>query len=462
LSILHFNDVYEITERKKEPVGGAARFASLMKRNIYDITKQTGERPLVVFSGDCLNPSTLSCATQGRHMIEVLDTLEVDVAVFGNHEFDFGVEHAAKCIERMTSTWLLGNVIDKLTQQNLGGGMTKHIIKRNNGLKIGLLGLVEEEWLDTLATVNREDLEFQDYVERGREVAAELRADGADLVIALTHMRWPNDIRLARMVPDIDIILGGHDHEYGVKEIDECLIIKSGSDFRNLSSVDLFIRNDGCVDVKISRYDVTREVEEDPYMLKIVERYTSVLEKSLDHCIGVVNTSLDGRFKMVRSRETNLGNFVADIMASVTRADVVLINSGTFRSDGVHSCGNFRLHDLMTILPINDCVVTIVVTGKQLLEALENGVSLVPKYEGRFPQVSGVTFGFNPGAPPGSRIVRDTLMVQGNPLDPTREYTMATKAYVARGKDGYTCLSKCRILTDPDSGPLLSTVVRNH
>uniref|UniRef100_H2YPK7 5'-Nucleotidase C-terminal domain-containing protein n=1 Tax=Ciona savignyi TaxID=51511 RepID=H2YPK7_CIOSA len=204
------------------------------------------------------------------------------------------------------------------------------------------------------------------------------------------------------------------------------------------------------------------DIAEDPVMTNLVNRYTSVLEKSLEKCIGVMHTKLDGRFKMVRSRETELGNFVADIMASVTRADVVLINSGTFRSDGVHTSGDFRLHDLMTILPINDCVVSIVVTGAQLLEALENGVGVVPKYEGRFPQVSGVTFGFNPGAKPGCRVIQETVRVQGKPLDLERRYTMATKAYVARGKDGYSGLSKCQILTDPDSGPLLSTVVRNH
>jgi len=74
-------------------------------------------------------------------------------------------------------------------------------------------------------------------------------------------------------------------------------------------------------------------------------------------------------------------------MSTVTKCDLVLINSGTFRSDTIHKCGDFRLHDLMTILPINDTLVTIEVTGQQLLDALENGVSKYPSLEGRFPQV---------------------------------------------------------------------------
>ncbi|CAK8675103.1 unnamed protein product [Clavelina lepadiformis] len=462
LCILHFNDVYEIAERKTEPVGGAARFAHLIKQQADKIKRETGERPLIVFGGDCLNPSTLSCATQGLHMIEVLNYLEVDVAVYGNHEFDFGVAHAAQCIAKMNSTWFLGNVTDKLTKRNLAEGKNKLMIERRNGFKVGFLGLVEEEWLDTLATVAKTDLDYQDYVSRGREIAKELREEGADFVVALTHMRWPNDVRLTQEVPDIDLVLGGHDHGYGVKEIDDCLIVKSGSDFRNFSTVDVLMRKEGCLDVRLTRHDVSKEVPEDRGMAQIVHRYTSALEKSLEARIGIVLTDLDGSFDVVRSQETRLGNFVADIMASVTKADLVLMNSGTFRSDGVHSRGDFRLRDLMTILPINDSVVVIVATGKQLLEALENGVSKYPKLEGRFPQVSGICFGYDPSAKPGHRVVQETILIGGKPLDLNKNYKIATKAYVARGKDGYTSLKECKILTDPDSGPLLSTIVRNH
>lgn len=81
------------------------------------------------------------------------------------------------------------------------------------------MGLIEEEWLDTLATVDKSDLEFVDFVECGNTLCKELENQGADIIIALTHMRWPNDIRLAHECRGIDIILGGHDHDYGVKEI---------------------------------------------------------------------------------------------------------------------------------------------------------------------------------------------------------------------------------------------------
>ena len=112
-----------------------------------------------------------------------------------------------------------------------------------------------------------------------------------------------------------------------------------------------------------------------------------------------MQSDLNGKSKDIRQEETTMGNFVADILATVTKADFVLINSGTFRSNSVHESGDFLLRDLFTILPINDTLVTIEVTGEQLLQAFENGVSKYPNLEGRFPQVSRrhITYVFKVG-----------------------------------------------------------------
>ncbi|XP_039269043.2 snake venom 5'-nucleotidase-like isoform X1 [Styela clava] len=461
-SILHFNDVYELTERKKEPVGGAARFSNLFQQ-IFEVAKKdcNGEKPFIAFGGDCLNPSILSSATKGRHMIEVLNHIKVNAAVFGNHEFDFGVEHAADCAKSMNFPWFLSNVTEKDNGEPFGDGVISRIMPWN-GLKIGLIGLIEEEWLDTLTTVDKSELCFEDYVTRGNELASDLKTKGANLVIALTHMRWPNDIRLAQEVKNIDIILGGHDHEYGVKLVDDCVIVKSGCEFQTFSRVDLFLKNGGDFDVSVTRYDVTSKIEPAVDMENIVNRYMTVLERQLQESIGPLRTSLDGLYKHVRSRETNLGNFVADVMRMTTRADIVLINSGTFRSNTVHSDEEFRVRDLMSILPIHDNVVILEVTGQQLLRGLENAVCKYPRHEGRFAQVSGFCFGFDPKASPGKRVVRESVKIHGEPLDLERFYKLATKAYVARGRDGYECFRSCRLFNDPDSGPIVSTVVRNH
>jgi 5'-nucleotidase len=114
-------------------------------------------------------------------------------------------------------------------------------------------------------------------------------------------------------------------------------------------------------------------------------------------------------------------------------ADVCIINSGTLRSDCVHSAGSFKFRDLKKILPFADPVVMLLVSGRVLHEVLENGVSQYPKLEGRFPQVGGLTFQFDPSRPSGDRVDASSVVVQGEPLEYERSYNLATKMYL---KDG--------------------------
>lgn len=150
--------------------------------------------------------------------------------ILGNHEFDFGIDILEEYMKQMHFTWFLSNVHDRFTSEPLGHGTVKKIVNWNN-LKIGLMGLVEEDWLDTLATVNKSNVNYKDYAEAANELALELREEGVDLVIAMTHMKWGNDTRLTQRAEGLDLILGGHDHEYRVRRVNETWIVKSGSDF---------------------------------------------------------------------------------------------------------------------------------------------------------------------------------------------------------------------------------------
>lgn len=285
--------------------------------------------------------------------------------------------------------WLLSNVYDMTTGEILADGWVTHIIEWH-GKKFGFVGLIEEEWMATLSTIDPEDLEYIDFVSEGRRLAQNLRADGVDYVIALTHMRWPNDIRLAENVEEIDLVLGGHDHDFGIREIAGKMVVKSGTDFRNFGLVTLTFNPDGHVLVDVQECTVDSSLPEDEEVKLIVEEYTKLMGEKMDMLLGHIDVDLDGRFEIVRTQESNLGNFVADIMLRSTEADVAILNSGTLRSDRIHPRGEFRLHDLMSILPMIDALVVIAVTGTQLVDALENGVSKYPALEGRFPQVLSV------------------------------------------------------------------------
>ena len=282
--------------------------------------------------------------------------------------------------------WLLSNLYDDTTDGVLADGKVTHIMTWH-GKKLGFIGLIEKEWIATLSTVDEEDLEYIDFVSEGRRLAQELRAQGVDYVIALTHMRWCNDIRLAENVEEIDLILGGHDHDFEYKEINGKMIIKSGTDFQNYALVTLAFKSDGHVGVDVQKSTVDSSIPEDEEVKAIVQEYEKLVGDKMDEVLGHILVDLDGRFRIIRTQESNLGNFIADIMLKSAEADVAMVNAGSLRSDRIHPRGEFKMRDLMEILPWVDSVVVIVVTGSQLVAAMENGVSKYPEHEGRFPQV---------------------------------------------------------------------------
>jgi 5'-nucleotidase len=232
LTIIHYNDVYNIDQQvKSEPVGGAARFCTAVHTFKH-------LDPLVLFSGDAFNPSMLSTFTQGEQMIPVLNKVGTACAVFGNHDFDHGLDVLQKWVEKTTFPWLMSNVIDNETGRPLGNGKITHIICHNN-IKVGLMGLVEKEWLDTLPTIDPNEVTYIDYVEAGNKLAEDLLKEGCDMIIALTHMRTPNDLILAQNCSKLDLILGGHDHVYEIVKVNHLNVVKSGTDFRQFSKITL-------------------------------------------------------------------------------------------------------------------------------------------------------------------------------------------------------------------------------
>ena len=143
-------------------------------------------------------------------------------------------------------------------------------------------------------------------------------------------------------------------------------------------------------------------------------------------------------------------------------ADCAMLNSGSFRSDLRHERGEFRVRDLKKILPFLDEAVVISVTGDILLKALENSVSQYPKHEGRFCQVAGIKFAFDPSKPSGQRIDPLLVQIQDEDLDLKKEYVLVTKSYMKQGKDGFEMFVDCPVLIEEENIPVLFQLVVNH
>ncbi|KXX82214.1 Mannosylglucosyl-3-phosphoglycerate phosphatase [Madurella mycetomatis] len=472
LRLLHYNDVYHLDPSSAEPAGGVARFMTVCKEYRNDERFRGQPDLITLFSGDAFNPSLESSVTKGSHMVPILNRIGTDCAAVGNHDLDFGVMQFRHLTAKCNFPWLLANVLDPALGDGvpLGNAKKTHMLTASNGIKIGLLGLGEREWLDTVNALPP-DIIYRSASEVARELVPQLRAEGADIIIALTHMRQPNDNKLATNLGGgmIDIILGGHDHFYAHSLINGTHVLRSGADFKQLSYLEVRRANADSGrkwDVDIWRRDIVRAVPEDAETLAHVNKLTAKLKKSLEKPIGWTAAPLDSRFTTVRRKESNIGNFVCDIMRHHYGADCALMAAGTIRGDQVYPPGPIRLKDVTNCFPFEDPVVVIKASGRAIWDALENSVSLYPALEGRFPQVSNINFKFDPSRPVGSRIV--SAEIGGSPLDLERPYALATRGYMARGKDGYRSLlvqsagGKCEEIVSEENGILISAMLRQY
>lgn len=323
-----------------------------------------------------------------------------------------------------------------------------------------------------LGTINSlpPNLIYKSASETAIRLVPALRAQGAQLIIALTHAREPSDIKLAEKTPPglIDLVLGGHDHFYGHQIINQTHVLRSGTDFKQLSYIEARRKANGQPgwDFDIIRRDITRAIPEDKATVQLVDKLTSSLRHKLEKPIGYTAVPLDGRFTTVRTKESNLGNFVCDLMRHYYHADCALMAAGTVRGDQIYPPGVLLLKDILNCFPFEDPVVVLRVKGKAILEALENSVCLFPALEGRFPQVSNIEFAYNPKLPPGSRVI--WTKIHGEPLEHDKSYTMATRGYMGRGKDGYDSLlvrsegGQAEEIVSEENGILISMVLRQY
>jgi 2',3'-cyclic-nucleotide 2'-phosphodiesterase (5'-nucleotidase family) len=237
----------------------------------------------------------------------------------------------------------------------------------------------------------------------------------------------------------VDVIIGGHDHERMEDRSTGVPIFKVAADAVEMGHVTLD------VDVqtgKVRKLDwrvhaVTSSLPEDPSFIQSMKKYAPLIAE-LSEPVGRTPVPLDARKKAIRTQETNLGSLVADALRQAAGTDVALVNGGAIRGDTLFPSGELTRREMLSIFPYRDQLVRLQVTGAILRSALENAVSKIEEVAdppGRFLQVSGLRFAFDPSRPKGERVL--CVMVGGKPLTPTATYTLATLSFLASGKDGY-------------------------
>ncbi|KIK95089.1 hypothetical protein PAXRUDRAFT_407850 [Paxillus rubicundulus Ve08.2h10] len=539
LRIAHFNDVYQVSDQKiqvdrKQENINVTKFATLLNSVTSQWKKRNDGKKegLILFSGDLFSPSVESSITRGRHMTSVIDALNVDVGVVGNHEFDFGYPRLSELVKDTAFPWLLSNIIDTNTNKVPEPLIEFHVLERI-GVRIGFIGLVEEQWIATI-TGWPSNFKYQDMAKVGKGLSALLRDPAGphkcDLIIALTHSRIPNDISLARdlfaLSPQaqantditsqhgVDLLLGGHDHVYWIpkgiplwdgydvqqemqdaaSDRGDVLVVKSGTDFRDLSEVILTLKGTAAgsirrrviESIKGTRH-ITREstkVNED--IKNIVDRELADINAAMKEPICITETELDVQSSYIRLGESPIGNWIADGLRNVydealvklghPGTDGVIICTGDLRGDGVYPPGVLTLGNLMTILPFLDPMVVLELDGNALWDAMESGLSKWPVQEGRFPAISGFRVSWDSRRKGGSRVLKIWLQEESKEVGEDgkpkvvdkeevlrtskRKYVIMVGQYMAEGGDGYDVLTRQKVILGEENGQSKSALIR--
>lgn len=431
---LHSNDVYSLSEITGGN-GGYARAQTIVDQYSEDTS-------ITTFGGDLISGGPTAMFFRGADLIEAMNQLGVDAAVFGNHEFDNkNIADTEKAIKPSAFPWLGANLVDKDGKVVASG--KDHVVIEKNGHKIGIVGLVDD-WTQITKGITVEN--YRDFVTVAKSTVEKLKDQGVEYIVALTHMTLEHDRQLATEVLGINLILGGHEHEPIMDTVGKTLILKAGSNFENVGMVSVDV--DSGQICSAENIPVDSSVSPSPKALELITKYEAKLAY-LKTVLANTNVDLDCEKKHVRTQETNFGNLVADAARAYVAqrtgkaVDVVMVNGGGLRAEKTFKAGTpLTTFDIFSAVPFNDTLVGVLLTGWQILASLENSVSDVENINGKFMQVSGLKFSYDPKQPAGNRVDKKSVMIGNKPVVLHQQYRVAVQAFAASGKENYTEIGK--------------------
>ncbi len=457
LRILHTNDHHAHLEtvdvRKVGELGGIARRKTLVDQLRADSTA-IGEPLLLLDAGDVFQGTLYFNQYLGQADLYFYNELGYDAMAVGNHEYDRGQQPLVDFIDGANFPLLSANTtID--ASSPLSGKIKPWIIKEINGEQVGIFGLTTAE--TGVLSSPGEGITFTDSVAAAEQAVSELSAQGVNKIIALTHLGINEEKQVAQNVSGIDIVIGGHSHtplgnQPGATEAYPIVFNKPGeaptlyvTDWEwglYLGDIRLVFDAQGSlVYWEGEPKSIDDTITPDAAFEAKLNEYKAPLETLRNTVIGQAAVDLDGARSNVRSRETNLSNLITDAMlnrASSDGAQIVITNGGGIRTS--IPAGDVTIGQVLEVLPFGNTIALVTLTGAQIQEALENGLSQVEDVAGRFPQIAGMRFVWNPAAASGSRVVDMQLRnADGSysSIDPNATYRVATNNYMLGGGDGY-------------------------
>lgn len=468
-------------------------FAKL--KALVDDTKAEHKNVALVDLGDFLQGGTYGSISQGEIVIELMNTMNYDAVTFGNHEFDYSLERLSELMKKANFDFTVCNILYSGNKTNIFADVPPYIIKEYDGAKVAFIGVTTPETLTTSTPkyFKEGDAYVYDfcYSDDGKKLAEQVqktvdaaRKEGADYVIALTHLgsvqeNSPNDsISLIHNTRGIDAVLDGHSHSVIIGDTypnaDGKDVVLSSVGTKMANAGELIITKDGTIEtVLIAEYD-----HEDETVRKAIEKADQEMEEILSYKVGTLDYDLtitdEKGIRIVRSRETNAGDFAADAIRHLMETDVAFANGGGVRH--AVSAGDVTYGNLLDVFPFSNSLGACKATGQQILDALEfcsKDTQPITAFDeqavgefGGFLQVSGLKYTIDTSIAStvtmdeknmftgitGERRVKDVMVLENDayvPIDPDKVYTVSGSSYfLFESGDGNTVFKDCERIVE--------------
>ena len=450
-----------------------------------------GNVVILVDDGDSIQGEPIGTMTKGEALIDLMNAAGYEIAIPGNHEFDYGMDQFLSLTEKAKFQYISCNF-------NKEGELVfePYVIKELGGAKVAFVGVTTPKTLtsSTPKYFQNEKGEFvygffQDETGEGvykavQKAVDDARAEGAEYVIALGHLGNEEECTpwkysdVIENTTGIDAFLDGHSHDteqVTMKNKDGEDVIRSACGTKLACVGYCRIAGDGKITAGVYKWNNDTSAPEllgiTNDMSKAVDKASNALNEKLKEVVATTQVKLtindpeavdeNGKpIRMVRRAETNLGDLCADAYRAQSGADIAFVNGGGVRVN--IEAGDITLNDILKVHPFGNAMCVIEVTGQQILDALEWGARAVPGENGGFLQVSGLTYEIHTyiespckqdentlfAGIEGERRVQNVL-VNGKPIDPKATYTLASHDYMLLNQgDGHSMFGGCKLLQD--------------
>ncbi len=439
ITFLHLNDVYEISALDNGKIGGMARVATvrqeLLKENPNTVT---------VLAGDFLSPSVIGTlryegkGIKGRQMVDVMNAVGIDWVCFGNHEFDLDEKDLQERINESKFNWLNTNALEKINGELVPFGKVVNGTKtwfvntkiltfknaQNDSVKVGMFGIV-------LPSNPKDYVWYDDFFEAAKKAYYELKPQ-CDFVVGLTHLNKVDDAKLAEMLPDLKLIMGGHDHDNMIQKIGNITIAKADANAKS-AYIHKIVFNNDTKEVKVSSElkKIDSQITDNQEVAAVVKKWEGIedgafkaLGLNKNEVLADLKEPLDGHESTVRNVQGNMGAMIANSMisASTNGIDCAVFNGGSIRIDDIVS-GEITQLDVLRILPFGGKVIEVKMRGRLLEKILETG--LTNKGSGGYLQWQKIDY----------VEVKKEWKINGKLLDINQDYTVAMNDFLLTGKE---------------------------